>query len=153
MGLADSAPVWPRRRPCRARATDGARRPVKNGEFTRFSTTETRSARVSNPTLQAPEGRQGEERSILCPISSPAAFISRVAGPSSARGTCFQTMLNDAHLDAHRVADIAVAIVVHGERVCRSSAQHHRQLALGGLRFFSTSASVIIIIIGSTGHS
>ncbi len=27
------------------------------------------------------------------------------------------------------------------------------QLALGGLRFFSTSASVIIIIIGSTGHS
>lgn len=28
-----------------------------------------------------------------------------------------------------------------------------RQLALGGLRFFSTSASVIIIIIGSTGHS
>lgn len=29
----------------------------------------------------------------------------------------------------------------------------NRQLALGGLRFFSTSASVIIIIIGSTGHS
>jgi hypothetical protein len=28
-----------------------------------------------------------------------------------------------------------------------------RQLALGGPRFFSTSASVIIIIIGSTGHS
>jgi hypothetical protein len=29
----------------------------------------------------------------------------------------------------------------------------HGQLAAGGLRFFSTSASVIIIIIGSTGHS
>jgi hypothetical protein len=30
----------------------------------------------------------------------------------------------------------------------------NRQLGLGGLRFFSTSASVIIIIIiGSTGHS
>jgi hypothetical protein len=29
----------------------------------------------------------------------------------------------------------------------------HRQLAAGGLKFFSTSASVIIIIIGSTGHS
>jgi hypothetical protein len=29
----------------------------------------------------------------------------------------------------------------------------NRHLALGGLRFFSTSASVIIIIIGSTGHS
>jgi hypothetical protein len=28
-----------------------------------------------------------------------------------------------------------------------------RQLALGGPRLFSTSASVIIIIIGSTGHS
>jgi len=27
------------------------------------------------------------------------------------------------------------------------------QRAVGGLRFFSTSASVIIIIIGSTGHS
>ena len=27
------------------------------------------------------------------------------------------------------------------------------QLALRGLRFFSTSASVIIIISGSTGHS
>jgi hypothetical protein len=26
-----------------------------------------------------------------------------------------------------RLADIAVAIVVHGERVCRSSAQHHRE--------------------------
>lgn len=32
-------------------------------------------------------------------------------------------------------------------------AAEHRQLALGGLRFFSTSARVIIIIIGSTGHS
>src|SRR5437773_12553429 len=31
--------------------------------------------------------------------------------------------------------------------------QEDRQLALGGPRFFSTSASVIIIIIGSTGHS
>jgi hypothetical protein len=30
--------------------------------------------------------------------------------------------------------------------------QENRQLALGGLRFFATSASVIIII-GSTGHS
>ena len=29
----------------------------------------------------------------------------------------------------------------------------NRQLAPGGLRFLSTSASVIIIIIGSTGHS
>ena len=29
----------------------------------------------------------------------------------------------------------------------------NRQLALGGLRFFSTSTSVIIIIIGATGHS
>jgi hypothetical protein len=29
----------------------------------------------------------------------------------------------------------------------------NRQLGLGGLRFFSTSASVIIIIILSTGHS
>ncbi len=29
----------------------------------------------------------------------------------------------------------------------------NRQLGLGGLRFFSTSVSVIIIIIGSTGHS
>jgi hypothetical protein len=29
----------------------------------------------------------------------------------------------------------------------------HGQLAAGGLRCFSTSASVIIIIIGSTGHS
>jgi hypothetical protein len=29
----------------------------------------------------------------------------------------------------------------------------YRQLAAGGLRLFSTSASVIIIIIGSTGHS
>lgn len=28
-----------------------------------------------------------------------------------------------------------------------------RQIAEGGLRFFSTSWSVIIIIIGSTGHS
>ena len=28
-----------------------------------------------------------------------------------------------------------------------------RQLALGGPMFFSISASVIIIIIGSTGHS
>ena len=28
-----------------------------------------------------------------------------------------------------------------------------RQLALGGPRLFSTSASVIIIIIGSIGHS
>jgi hypothetical protein len=26
-----------------------------------------------------------------------------------------------------RLGDIAVAIVVHGERVCRSSAQHHRE--------------------------
>ena len=30
-----------------------------------------------------------------------------------------------------RLADIAVAIVVHGERVCRSSAQHHRQWVIG----------------------
>jgi len=29
----------------------------------------------------------------------------------------------------------------------------NRQLVLGGLRFFSTSASVIIIISGSTAHS
>jgi hypothetical protein len=29
----------------------------------------------------------------------------------------------------------------------------YRQLGPGALRFFSTSASVIIIIIGSTGHS
>jgi hypothetical protein len=26
-----------------------------------------------------------------------------------------------------RLGDIAIAIVVHGERVCRSSAQHHRE--------------------------
>ena len=46
------------------------------------------------------------------------------------------------------------------EQLCRHETyredpfpKEHRQPALGGLRFFSTSASVIIIIIGSTGHS
>ena len=46
-------------------------------------------------------------------------------------------------------ATIFVRSQDRGHRSCCCN----RQLALGGLRFFSTSASVIIIIIGSTGHS
>ena len=46
-------------------------------------------------------------------------------------------------------ATILCARQDRGHRSCCCN----RQLALGGLRFFSTSASVIIIIIGSTGHS
>jgi hypothetical protein len=45
----------------------------------------------------------------------------------------------------HRAATLEKAKALNREQ--------DRQLAPGGLRFFSASASVIIIIIGSTGHS
>jgi hypothetical protein len=47
----------------------------------------------------------------------------------------------------------ALTVSIRARRGTTRELLQTRQLALGGLRFFSTSASVIIIIIGSTGQS
>jgi len=65
-----------------------------------------------------PIPRNGTTRAVRCIANSwPSARDQPIESWTDVEGQPLET----------RLADIAVAIVVHGERVCRSSAQHHRE--------------------------
>ena len=93
------------------------------------------------------DGRQEIDRRAL--LAKGAAFAALLVTG------CARKNLGDS---PPRVLD-SFALQTSPRFLCARQDRGHRscccnpQLALGGLRFFSTSASVIIIIIGSTGHS
>ena len=96
------------------------------------------------------DGRQEiDRRTLLAKGAAFAALLVTGCARKESRGFAATSLRQlRARLERHRPRFLC-ARQDRGHRSCCCN----RQLALGGLRFFSTSASVIIIIIGSTGHS
>lgn len=103
--------------------------------------------RCGHGLILAPPGRY--------PIQKAIADLGIFGPPDRAlplEGDAWMQRLSGLPLLAHPGEDRPRFLCARQDRGHRSCCCN-RQLALGGLRFFSTSASVIIIIIGSTGHS